>query len=58
MEFLHRDEFESKYDRKFDYPIILKQEDGEEDLYVAISQAELSKIQTLDELILKVDRLK
>ncbi|WP_036476635.1 hypothetical protein [Myxosarcina sp. GI1] len=58
MEFLHRDEFESKYDRKFDYPVILKQNEPEDDLKVTISQAELSKIQTLDELILKVDQLK
>ena len=55
MEFLHRDEFEQKYGKKFDYPLILKQDD---ELSVMISQAELNKIQTLDELISKVESLK
>ncbi len=67
MEFLHRDEFEQKYARKFEregcrltlgiphaveYPVILKKEDN--DLRVAITQAELNQIQTLDELISQV----
>ena len=52
MEFLHRDEFEQKYARKFEYPVILKKEDN--DLRVAIAQAELNHIQTLDELISQV----
>ncbi len=55
MEFLHRDEFEQKYGKKFDYPVILKQED---ELSIMISQAELNQIQTLDELISKVEGLK
>ena len=45
MEFLHRDEFEQKYARKFEYPVILKENN---DLSVMISQAELNEIQTLD----------
>ncbi|MDJ0535794.1 MAG: GTPase [Xenococcaceae cyanobacterium MO_207.B15] len=51
MEFLHRDEFEQKYARKFKYPVILKEDN---DLSVAISQAELNQIKTLDELISQV----
>ncbi len=54
MEFLHRDEFEQKYARKFEYPVILKENN---DLSVMISQAELNEIQTLDELISQVERL-
>ena len=54
MEFLHRDEFEQKYGRQFEYPVILKQD---EDLKVAISKAELNKIKTLDELISQVQGL-
>ncbi len=54
MEFLHRDEFEPKYARKFEYPVILKENN---DLSVMISQAELNEIQTLDELISQVERL-
>ena len=48
MEFLHRDEFEQKYHQKFEYPVILKQDD---DLSIAIPKAELNKIKNLDTLI-------
>ena len=48
---MHRDEFEQKYARKFKYPVILKEDN---DLSVAISQAELNQIKTLDELISQV----
>lgn len=54
MEFLHRDEFEQKYRQKFDYPVILKED---EELSVLISRTELNEIETLDELISRVDRL-
>ncbi len=43
MKFLHRDEFEQKYARKFEYPVILKED---KELSVMISQAELNEIQT------------
>ena len=52
MEFLHRDEFEQKYAQKFEYPVILKED---KNLSVVISQAELNKIKTLDELISQVE---
>ena len=54
MEFLHRDEFEQKYNRKFEYPVVLKQD---ENLVVMIPKTELNKIKTLDELILQVQSL-
>ena len=58
MVFLHRDEFEEKYDQKFEYPVILKQDDERDELKVMMSQAELNQIKTLDGLICEVDRLK
>ncbi len=54
MEFLHRDEFEQKYNQKFEYPIVLKQDN---DLSVTISKTELDKIKTLDQLIAQVEGL-
>ena len=54
MEFLHRDEFEKKYQQKFKYPVILKEDNT---LSIAIAKTELNKIATLAELISKVDNL-
>ena len=54
MEFLHRDEFEQKYNQKFEYPVILK-EDNE--ISVMIDKAELNEIKTLDQLISQVEGL-
>ena len=51
MEFLHRDEFEQKYAQKFDYPLILQEDD---ELRIVVSPAELNQIQTLEELIARV----
>ena len=53
MEFLHRDEFEQKYNRQFEYPVILKDDSS---LSVAISHTELNQINTLDELIERVKK--
>ncbi|WP_019509010.1 hypothetical protein [Pleurocapsa sp. PCC 7319] len=55
MEFLHRDEFEQKYGRQFEYPVILKQD---QNLSPMISKSELNQIQTLEELISQVESLK
>lgn len=52
MQFLHRDEFEREYQKKFAYPIVLKEDN---DLEVLISQTELNDISTLDGLIQKVN---
>ena len=54
MVFFHRNEFEQKYTRRYDYPVILKQDN---EITVAISQAELNEISTLDQLISQVESL-
>lgn len=54
MKFLHRDEFEQEYKRKFDYPVVLKED---RELEVVISQAELDDIPTLDRLIEEVNKV-
>ena len=54
MEFLHRDEFEDKYQRKLHYPAIL----NGDSLEVALSQKQLDSFSSLDELIKAVNELK
>ena len=54
MRFLHRDEFEREYQKKLDYPVVLREDN---DLEVLISQTELNEISTLDNLIQKVNHL-
>jgi 5-methylcytosine-specific restriction endonuclease McrBC GTP-binding regulatory subunit McrB len=54
MEFLHRDEFETKYEMKLDYPVILK---GTDPLEIAIPKEQLDKFKSLDELISAVKEL-
>lgn len=53
MEFLHTDEFQEKYRskwlQKFDFPVILNDNDGE--LEVFISQEELNAMENAEELI-------
>jgi hypothetical protein len=48
MEFLHRDEFEEKYDLRFEYPVILKKNSNIE---VLMAKEEIDRIEELDELI-------
>ena len=55
MEFLHKDEFEEKYGVKFEYPLILKEEEGT--LKETISKAHLEAFKTLDELIDSISKL-
>jgi hypothetical protein len=54
MEFLHRDEFEEKYQRQEDCPVILK---GPEPLEIAIPKEKLEEMKSLDELISAVNGL-
>lgn len=54
MEFLHRDEFETKYEMKLPCPVILK---GSEPPAVAIPKEQLEKFKSLDELIKAVKGL-
>jgi hypothetical protein len=53
MEFLHRDEFEKKYDLRFDYPVILRKSDTIE---VLMKKEEIDTIEEIDELIAAVKR--
>ncbi len=48
MEFLHRDEFETKYEMKLEYPVVLK---GGDPLEIAIPKKQLNQYKSLDELI-------
>lgn len=48
MEFLHRDEFEQRSDKKFDYPVILREADS---LEVVVSREQMAEFDTLDTLI-------
>ncbi len=54
MVFLHRDEFEKEYKQKFDYPVILEQNNS---LQVVISKDQLSSFTLLENLIEAVEQL-
>ncbi len=54
MVFLHRDEFEKEYMQKFDYPVILEQNNS---LKVVISKDALSSFTSLENLIEAVEHL-
>ncbi|GLI54497.1 hypothetical protein PM10SUCC1_00120 [Propionigenium maris DSM 9537] len=49
MEFFHRDEFEGRYKVKFEYPVVLREDNG--NLEEAISKSLLESFKSLDELI-------
>ncbi|HWQ25670.1 MAG TPA: hypothetical protein VN367_02705 [Chlorobaculum sp.] len=48
MEFLHRDEFEKKYDLKFEYPVILRKNSN---IAVLMAKQDIDAITELDILI-------
>ena len=50
LEFLHKDEFEKKYNSKREYPIILKINEANR-LYELISKDDLNKMKNVNELI-------
>jgi len=54
MEFLHRDEFQKRYDRKETYPVILKEASP---LEVVISRDQLRHLTSVDDLIVAVKSL-
>ena len=54
MEFLHRDEFEQKYDRTFEYPVILRK-NGE--LEVFMEKTVIDGIADLDGLITAIKKV-
>jgi hypothetical protein len=51
MEFLHRDEFEKKYQQRFEYPVILKKNETFE---VVLSKKDIDSIPDLNGLIAAV----
>lgn len=54
MEFLHRDEFEKKFDMKEAYPVVLRQNDR---LEVVLSRDQLAHLSSVDDLIVTVKGL-
>ncbi len=54
MEFLHRDEFEKRYDMKMDYPLVLKKDNT---LDIAIAKEELASCSSLDDLVNRIKQL-
>lgn len=54
VEFLHRDEFEKKYDLKFEYPVVLKKNNNIEEL---LPKEAIDAIETLDGLIAAVKKV-
>lgn len=48
MEFFHHDEFEKKYDLRFDYPVILRKN---ENIEVLLSKERIDAVKNLDDLI-------
>jgi hypothetical protein len=51
MEFLHRDEFEKKYDLRFEYPVILRMNNNIE---VLLPKQEIDTLENLEALIAAV----
>jgi hypothetical protein len=54
MEFLHRDEFEEKYNMQLEYPVVLKDADPPE---TALSKEQLDNFDSLDKLIDAVEKI-
>jgi hypothetical protein len=57
LEFLHKDEFEEKYQEKRDYPIILKTND-QNGLDELVGKDDLNKLTSAKELIKKLEAIK
>lgn len=56
MEFLHKDEFESKYNMKREYPIILKVNESNK-MEEIIGTNELNKMKSVEELIKRLKEI-
>jgi len=55
MVFLHRDEFEERFGATHEYPVVLKQQEGTEQLEVVISRRQLAGMASVNELIVAVE---
>lgn len=53
MEFLHRDEFEAKYQARFEYPVILKNNGAFE---ILLPKKDIDNIPDLDTLIASINK--
>jgi hypothetical protein len=54
MDFLHRNQFERRYDRREEYPVVMKETDSME---VILSREQLAELSSLEELIQAVKRI-
>ena len=54
LEFLHKDEFEKRYEQTYEYPIILEKSDS---IKTLIDAEEISKFITVEELIERIEQL-
>ena len=55
MEFYHKDEFESRFGKKFDYPCILSQQGS--DFSIELNKDQISELSSVGELILQIENL-
>ncbi len=54
MEFLHRDEFESRFDMQMEYPVILRRNQS---LDVVVPRTQLAEFSSLDDLINTIKKI-
>ena len=52
MEFFHRDEFEKKYGKKFNYPVVFQQSDN---LEILLSREDIEQIPDVETLIKTIE---
>ncbi len=57
LEFLHKDEFEQKYQQKRDYPVIFKM-NNENELEELLGKDDLNEMKTATQLIKKLEEIK
>lgn len=55
MTFYHRDEFEEIYDKRFTYPVVLAEKDG--DLEPVLTKAQMAEMSDVDDMIAAVEAL-
>ncbi len=53
MEFFHKDEFEDRFDQKFEYPCVLAQQGS--DFVIKINKEQIGVLTSVDELISRIE---
>ena len=53
MEFYHKDEFEDRFDQKFEYPCVLAQQGS--DFVMKINKKQIGELSSVDELISRIE---